>query len=108
MLVGAIILWTKVLMNNNIGGAMHESKLRQMRKRAGVTAYAFAGEAGIDRDFYYKLERGERGAGEGTLVSISRALAPYLDVTPADVLAELTGVNDTPTALGPSEAKVPV
>lgn len=77
---------------------MAYSKLRQMRKKTGLSGPVFAQEAGLHWDHLYKLERGEINGNTDTYVTIFRTLAPHLNLTPGEVLAELTGVNETEQA----------
>lgn len=76
------------------GGYMKEPRLKNLRERTKMTAYAFSKKYGFERNHYYMLERGDRGPNEQTLIRLSQALGEELGMKPSDVMGELTGVNE--------------
>jgi DNA-binding XRE family transcriptional regulator len=72
-------------------------RLQQLAKRADVSLYALADEAGLERATVYQLGRRTHG-NPTTLNLLCRALAKRLEVKPSEVYAELTGIDEGITA----------
>lgn len=77
---------------------MADTKLRQLRKRTGMSAFAISQELEkadvMTRDYYYKLEQGRHRPSADMQNRLAVAFAPHLNMTPLQVLAELTGINE--------------
>ncbi len=60
-------------------------RLRELRKRAGLSQEAFAARCGLDRTYIGGIERGERNVALRNI----EAIASALDISIADLMGEL-------------------
>lgn len=75
--------------------------LRRLRVKQGLSQDALAVDAGVDRSYVGRLERGE----ENPTVEILDRLALALDVQPADLLAKPAANEKPPGTLRPGRKK---
>ncbi len=62
-----------------MGEFKQREKLKELRKKKGVTRYRMAKDLGVNLSHYYRIEAGERGVSYGLAKKIKKYLDYYDD-----------------------------